>query len=213
MQNHSHENASSTNGRIIRWAKNYDRAVSLLSLGQIKQFQQRLIDLAQLNPNQQILDVGCGTGTLCLAIKQQLGPTSTIIGVDASAEMIEQARHKADHAQLALDFQVQTVEHLSFPDQSFDRVFSTLMMHHLPDQLKLQALSEIRRVLKPQGRLMILDFARPISFSSRIISHFTFHGRIKTGVYDLAPLLKQAGFNQVEHYPSSKGILGSLSAA
>lgn len=213
MHNHPHETTSNTRGRIIRWAKNYDRAVYLLSLGQVKQIQQKLINFAQLTPEQQILDVGCGTGTLCLAIKQQLGANSQVIGVDASPEMIEHAQRKAKHAGLNLDFQVQAVEQLSFPDSTFDRVFSTLMIHHLPDQLKLQAFLEIKRVLKPQGRLMILDFARPNSFGSKIISHLTLHKRLKTGVYDLDATLKQAGFSQIEHYPPSNGVFGFLSAA
>jgi SAM-dependent methyltransferase len=98
---------------------------------------------------------------------------------------------KAARRNLPIDFKVGVVEHLDFRDQTFDVVVSTLMMHHLPDDLKRQGLAEIARVLKPGGRLVIADFKRPEKGHGR-------HGAMESGIQDLPAFLKDAGFSQVE---------------
>ena len=75
--------------------------------------------------------------------------------------MIARANRKAVRRDLAIKFQIGVIEQLSFPDQSFDVVLSTFMMHHLPDDLKRRGLAEIARVLKPGGRLLVLDMKGP----------------------------------------------------
>jgi demethylmenaquinone methyltransferase/2-methoxy-6-polyprenyl-1,4-benzoquinol methylase/phosphoethanolamine N-methyltransferase len=92
-----------------------------------------------------VLDVGCGTGALTLLAKKHTGSAGQVCGLDASPEMIEVARHKATRAHADVDFRVGVVEQLPYPDGSFDVVLSSLMMHHLPADLKPKALAEIRR--------------------------------------------------------------------
>ena len=99
--------------------------------------------------------------------------------------MIARARRKAERANLSIDFQVGVIEHLSFPDQSFDVVLSTFMMHHLPDDLKRQGLCEVVCVLKPEGRLLVVDMK----------GHT---GPWKSCIQNQPPLMKEAGFSQVE---------------
>jgi SAM-dependent methyltransferase len=86
------------------------------------------------------------------------------------------------------------IEQLPFPDQTFDVVFSTLMMHHLPAPLKWQGLSEIARVLKPEGRLVIADFTHK---QERVGKAARFHAG-GSRLEDLATLVKEAGFGRVE---------------
>jgi ubiquinone/menaquinone biosynthesis C-methylase UbiE len=81
-----------------------------------------------------------------------------VVGIDPSSEQIARARAKAARGKVPVEFQVGVIEQLAFPDQTFDVVVSTLMMHHLPASLKRQGLVEIARVLKPGGRLVIADF-------------------------------------------------------
>jgi len=93
-----------------------------------------------------------------------------------------------------IEFQIGMIEQLPFPDQSFDVVFATLMMHHLPASLKRQGLAEIARVLKPGGRLVIADFKRKQERQGRAAR---FHAG-GSSIQDLAAMVSDAGFSEVE---------------
>src|SRR5882724_1248484 len=129
--------------------------------GKEQTFRRMIADLAQLQPGEAVLDVGCGTGTLALVAKKRVGEMGRVCGIDPSSQLLVGARRKAKRAVLPIDFQPGGIEQIPFSNQSFDVVLSTFMMHHLSDDLKRQGLSEIVRVLKPGGRLLVVDFKRP----------------------------------------------------
>ncbi len=162
-------------------------------------FRPRIADLARLQPGEVVLDVGCGTGTLALEALQRVGATGRVSGIDPSGQKIAHARHKAERAGLSLDFQVVVIEQLVFPDQTFDVVLSTFMMHHLPDDLKCQGLAEIVHVLKPGGHLLVFDMKGPA-------------GPWKSSIRDQPALMKEAGFSQIEtgktRFPGLGFVLG-----
>ena len=158
------------------------------------------------------MDVGCGTGDLTLLAKQRVGATGHVCGIDAGPEMIEVARRKAAKARVEIDFRVEPIEALTFPDQSFDVVLSSLMMHHLPDDLKPRALAELRRVLKPGGRLLIADFKRPTNHLSQGLMGLMMHGHVRQGAQDLSALLQAAGFDQIEIDEQRSRVLGFVRA-
>jgi ubiquinone/menaquinone biosynthesis C-methylase UbiE len=205
------ESTPQTKGRTITWAWLYDYVVGFLSLGREQAMRRMTVDLAQLQPGESVLDVGCGTGTLTRLAKVRVGETGRVYGVDAAPQMIAVARHKAARRDLAIDFQVGLIEQLAFPDDSFDVVLSSLMMHHLPEELKRQGLAEIARVLKPGGRLLVLDIQPRQSqrTQSRIKRHvqqrsshaffaLLLHAGLERGIEDLAPVMKEVGFTQIE---------------
>ncbi len=106
--------------------------------------------------------------------------------------MIAVARKKAARKGLDIDFRVGVIEALPFPDSSIDVVTSSLMMHHLPEDLKVRGLAEIYRVLKPGGRLLIADFMRPTgSVLNHLFIAFTRHQGLRKGIEDLQGLLKK----------------------
>ena len=109
-------------------------------------------------PGEIVLDVGCGTGAVAMAMRRRLGTSGRVYGIDPAPQMIAVARRKAKRARLAIDYQVAGVEALPFPDDTFDVVTSSLMMHHLPADLQRTGLKEMYRVLKPGGRLLVVDF-------------------------------------------------------
>ncbi|MBV9790404.1 MAG: methyltransferase domain-containing protein [Chloroflexi bacterium] len=209
---HSHvyqpEPAPATHGRLIRWAWLYDRVVNWLMLGRARELRATTVDLARIQPGETILDVGCGTGDLTLAAKTRAGQAGKVSGIDAAPEMIAVARRKAAHAQSEVDFRVSAVEALPFPDATFDVVLSSLMMHHLPLAVKQQGLGEIHRVLKPGGRLVIIDMQRPTTLVGRAIIVLSGHAVLREGVQDLPPLMSEAGFARVQASDTAWRMLG-----
>jgi len=203
------ESAPKTQGLVLTWARRYDLLVWFLSLGREQAFRQMTADLAQLQEGETVLDVGCGTGTLAMVAKERVGATGRVSGIDASVQMIVRARRKAARRGLSLDFQVGVIEQLAFPDHSFDVVLSTMMMHHLPDDLKRQGLAEIARVLKPGGRLLIVDFKHPEEHHGRSARPAR-PGAGEIGIEDQPALMKEAGFSHVEtgetRFPGLPGL-------
>jgi len=106
-----------------------------------------------------ILDLGCGTGEMALAIARA-SPAVKLIGVDGDADVLERAAAKARAAGVELELHEALADRLPLPDASVDCVVSTLMFHHLVPSTKRAALAEARRVLVPGGRLLICDIGR-----------------------------------------------------
>jgi ubiquinone/menaquinone biosynthesis C-methylase UbiE len=165
-------------------------------LGRERAFRDTLVRLARLESGQSVLDVGCGTGSLAIAAKQRVGPTGTVYGIDASPEMIARASKKARKAGVDVTFANGVVEDLPFPDGRFDAVLSTLMLHHLPRAAREQCAREMRRVLKPGGRVLAVDFGGATGQRKGLIEHFHRHGRVD--VHDIVKLLGNAGLEIID---------------
>jgi ubiquinone/menaquinone biosynthesis C-methylase UbiE len=186
--------APGTKGRVLHSAAGYDLLAWLFLLGRERAFRERLVRLARLEPGQSVLDVGCGTGSLAIAAKRRVGPGGTVRGIDASPELIARARRKARKAGVDVPFTIGVVEALPFPDGHFDAVLSTLMLHHLPREARRQCAREMRRVLKPGGRVLAVDFGGADRKS--VIEHFHRHGRVD--VHEIVELLTEVGLQIVE---------------
>ena len=159
-----------------------------------------------------MLDVGCGTGEVTLLAKNR-AKQGSVHGIDPAPEMIAVARKKALRKGLEIDFRVGVIEALPFPDSSIDVVTSSLMMHHLPQELKERGLVEIYRVLKPGGRLLIADFMRPTgSFLNHLLIAFTRHQRLQAGIEDLQKMIKGAGFSKSIKLEEQVLIIGFIRA-
>lgn len=186
--------ANETKGLVVEGGWRYDLHGWLsdvfLFRGRLRTLRRRVIALARVQSGDQVLDVGCGTGTLALETQRRVGGGGRIAGIDPSAEQIGRARAKAARRHARVEFQIGVIERLPFPDQAFDVVLSTLMMHHLPDPLKRQGLAEIARVLTHGGRLVIADFAPKKERQGRAAR---FHAG-GSGLHHLAALVKEAGF-------------------
>jgi ubiquinone/menaquinone biosynthesis C-methylase UbiE len=161
--------------------------------GKWRELRLRTITLAQLQPGEAVLDVGCGTGQLLLEVAGRVGRTGRVAGIDPGPQQIARARAKATRRKIPVEFQVGVIEWLPFHNQTFDVVFSTLMMHHLPAPLKRQGLAEIARVLKPGGRLVIADFTHKQERAGWATRFHAGGSRLQ----DLESLLKEAGFDQL----------------
>lgn len=170
----------------------YDIVIALMGLAYGRTHVRALLEVASLRPGEQVLDVGCGTGALALAAAKQLATGDGVTGVDASEQMIAVARRKAATTRLSVHFTVGTVEALPFDPAQFDVVFSTLMLHHLPKPARENCLREVRRVLKPAGRLIVADFEAPARKQRGIAARLHRHGGVPA--HEVAALLERSGF-------------------
>ena len=131
-------------------------------------FKRRLIEQAQIRPSHRVLDLGCGTGTLTVMIKQA-HPDSVVTWLDGDPQILEIARQKAAQAGISINFDEGMAYHLPNPEASFDRVLSSMVFHHLTTKDKERTLAEIYRVLKPDGELHLADFGVPHGSYAKLI--------------------------------------------
>lgn len=215
MLNHLHgkKSAGQSSGSMEGWGKTYDILVGLLTFGQEQKLREATLDLARIKPGEHILEVGCGTGTVSLIAKRKAGPESQVAAVDIAPDMIEIARRKAAKSGLDVEFQVGRIEAIPFPDNQFDLVLSSLMLHHVHgDAAKQQGMREVFRVLKPGGRLLIVDATLPKNPHLRSLASLVV-GRemLAHSVEAFIPMLEKAGFADIETGPTSSSFLAYLS--
>jgi len=185
-----------TTGSVLHAAAGYDWLVWFVMFGRERIFREKVLRLARLEPGESVLDVGCGTGTLAIAAKRHVGPTGSVYAIDASPEMIARASRKARKAGIEVLFKSALAEALPFPDAYFDAVLTTLMLHHLPRKARQQCAREIRRVLKPRGRVLAVDFASAARERRSLVGHFHRHGHVDLG--DIMAVLSEADLKTVE---------------
>jgi ubiquinone/menaquinone biosynthesis C-methylase UbiE len=169
----------------------YDAAnqlIDLVSRGKLRALRRRTLDVAQLRRGETILDVGCGTGTLALEAYERVGEAGRVVGMDSDPKQIARARSKAGRKHAAIDFRIGSMDRLEFPDQTFDVVLSTMMMHHLSDDAKRRGLAEIARALSPGGRLVVVDTEHPGG-------PYRGHGLGSLGIKDIPALMQETGLS------------------
>lgn len=132
-------------------------------------YKSLLIEQANIQPGQHVLDLGCGTGTLAILAKLAQ-PGADVVGLDADPDMLKVAKYKSAQMQVPVKFDVGFTNKLPYPDESFDRVLSSIMIHHLKTPDKIQTAQEVYRVLKPGGQLHIIDFGKPVTWYGKILS-------------------------------------------
>jgi ubiquinone/menaquinone biosynthesis C-methylase UbiE len=152
-------------------------------------FKKHLIREANIKAGQRVLDVGCGTGTLAILVKQ-IHADAEVFGLDGDTKILKIAQKKAAEASVEIALHKGLAFHLPYADKSFDRVLSSLMLHHLTPENKRLTLAEMFRVLRPLGELHIADF--------------------KKSNKSLTAMLRETGFEKIEEYAEYKTIFGKL---
>ncbi len=176
----------------------------------------RLVDQAQIEPGHRVLDLGCGTGTLAILVKQ-MSPQSEVVGLDGDPKILDIARGKAERARVGITFDLGMAFELPYADNSFDHVLSSFVFHHLTTENKARSFKEVYRILRPGGKLSVLDLGKPQGAYAVLISLILrrFEETLDNLQGRLPDMIRNVGFHQVdepERYMSIFGVLSLCSA-
>ncbi len=198
-----------------RWrifSKLYDPVLSLTMREQRFRDEMRQRVDADLPSTGTVVDVGCGTGSFAIALASQR-PDAQVIGIDGDSEILGLAHRKrgAD----AVEWREGLAQTLPLEDASADVVTTSLVLHHLLPEDKREALTEMRRVIKPGGRLHVADWGKPhdpivsaLFFVAQAIDGFDRTADHRAG--QLPTFITEAGFGEVESYGRLRTGFGSL---
>jgi ubiquinone/menaquinone biosynthesis C-methylase UbiE len=190
----------------------FDTAVRVTARERV--MKERLLDQAAVAAGDSVLDLGAGTGTLAIWLKQRC-PGATVTGIDADPEVLARARRKAADAGCEIDFVEGFSTELPFEAESFDVMLSSLFFHHLMPADKRSTLAEVRRVLKPGGHLHVADWGKAgdplmaaLSLSIRAFDGFEVTAENLRGA--LPSLFEQAGLEDAQERGRLRTTLGTL---
>ncbi len=172
---------------------------------------RRLIDQAHLAPGQRILEIGCGTGNLTMLAKT-LYPAVEVVGLDPDPKALDRARRKAEERGVRIELDRGFSDELPYPDESYDRVLSALMFHHLDRDVKERSLQQARRVLKSSGSLHLLDFGATDERSHGVLAHVLhrrehLHDNSRDTVLSL---MREAGFAEPTEVGQQRTVFGRI---
>ena len=139
------------------WARHYDLAMDLLFLGRHRHFMRAVVDRMEIEPGDEILDLGSGTGRNTCLMMELLGPTGRVVGMDTSEEMLGQSRRRCRFYP-QVDFMKARIEQPLEFHEEFDKVSLFFVLHGFEDNEKERIIRNARKALKPGGTLWVLDY-------------------------------------------------------
>ena len=189
----------------------YDPLVSLMGASRAR---EELIKQANIKPNQRVLDLGCGTGTLVVLLKRKYA-TAEIVGIDPDPKALRRAEKKVRRAGVSVQLDEGFSDELPYDEGTFDRVLSSFMLHHLEEHEREKTLREVLRVLKPAGTFHLLDFAggedkAPGRWGRLINSHARLEDNSQQRILQL---MKRAGFMNPEKVKDGSMLFGLMPTA
>jgi ubiquinone/menaquinone biosynthesis C-methylase UbiE len=189
MLNHILKSRPARPGTTIERVWTYELTSVIAFGGRRRRVYRRIVAVSGARPGDRVLDVGCNGGYLARLLAAAVTPGGQVAGVDPSPSAIAYATRRAP---ANATFTVGAAQDLDWPEGTFDRVTSTLAVHHIPEADRAAAFAEMFRVTRPGGTLLIADF-RPSRW------HRGPHGLRHAQAIDLAPLAEAAGFRVEAH--------------
>ncbi len=208
-------------------ASKYDVMNDLMSLGLHRAWKAYTVAVADVRDGDQVLDLAGGTGDLARAFAKKVGSSGMVVHTDINEAMLRQGRERLEDEGLLLPTLLCDAETLPFASASFDRVTVAFGLRNMTH--KDRALSEMNRVLKPGGRLLVLEFskiAEPLEkaydwYSFRILPgigklvagdgesyrYLAESSRVHPGPAELKAMMKTAGFGHVDVHPMTAGVV------
>lgn len=208
-------------------APKYDVMNDLMSAGLHRVWKRYTITVANPQPGNQVLDIAGGTGDLSLAFAKRVGPSGRVVHTDINEAMLREGRNRLLDLGVVLPTMVCDAEKLPFASESFDFVSVAFGLRNMTH--KDQALAEMCRVLKPGGKLLVLEFSRVAKPLEKAYDWYSFNVlpklgklvandehsyrylaesiRMHPGQEELRQLMKSAGFGHVDVHNLSAGVV------
>ncbi len=221
------EKARHVRGVFDSVASKYDVMNDLMSMGLHRVWKAYTVQVANLQEGDQVLDIAGGTGDLSMAFAKKVGTTGCVVHTDINEAMLSTGRDRLLNHGIALPTLVCDAEKLPFPDNHFNLVSVAFGLRNMTH--KDVALAEMCRVLKPGGKLLVLEFskvAKPLEkaydwYSFNILPHMgklvagdadsyrylAESIRMHPGQEELKTLMKKAGFGHVDFHNLSAGVV------
>jgi ubiquinone/menaquinone biosynthesis C-methylase UbiE len=188
----------------------YDPIVNLMGFDRAR---QELMSAANIEPGHHVLDIGCGTGTLVVKLKRQY-PSAHVVGIDPDPKVLRRARIKATRAAVSVQLDPGFADQLPYKDDSFDRVFSSFMFHHLEEQERENMLREVLRVLKVDGSLHLVDFIADDASHGFFDRLFQAHARMRDNRNaTILELMRRVGLTNAAKINDGSMLFGLLRTA
>ena len=208
-------------------AARYDIMNDVMSGGLHRIWKAMTISQANVRAGQKVLDVASGTGDLALAFAKKVGPHGKVVMTDTNDQMLARGRNRLIDAGYPTQAVVCDAEHLPFPEAEFDLVTVAFGLRNMTD--KAAALKQMHRVLKPGGKLMVLEFSKVATPLEKIYDVYSFKVlpwlgkriandeasyrylaesiRMHPGPEELAQMLRDAGFDVVRFSTMTAGVV------
>jgi demethylmenaquinone methyltransferase / 2-methoxy-6-polyprenyl-1,4-benzoquinol methylase len=221
------DKASRVRGVFDSVAPKYDLMNDLMSGGLHRAWKAYTVLVANVRPGQSVLDIAGGTGDLALAFAPKVGKTGRVVHTDINEAMLREGRNRLLDQGVALPTLVCDAEFLPFPDASFDLVTVAFGLRNMTH--KEQALAEMCRVLKPMGKLLVLEFSKVAKPLEKVYDWYSFKVLPRLGSLvagddasyrylaesirmhpdqdTLKALMQQAGFGHVDCHNLTGGVV------
>ena len=221
------DKASKVRGVFDAVADKYDLMNDLMSLGLHRVWKSYTVAVANVRPGDRVLDIAAGTGDLARAFAQRVGPTGLVLHTDINEAMLRRGRDRLVDEGLLLPSVQADAQALPFPDASFEVVSVAFGLRNMTD--KAAALAEMARVLKPGGRLLVLEFSKVAAPLAPAYDWYSFKVLPRLGQWiagdaasyrylaesirmhpdqaTLKTMMKSAGFGHVDVHDLAAGIV------
>ncbi|MGH8805995.1 MAG: bifunctional demethylmenaquinone methyltransferase/2-methoxy-6-polyprenyl-1,4-benzoquinol methylase UbiE, partial [Polaromonas sp.] len=208
-------------------APKYDVMNDLMSMGLHRAWKAYTVLVANVKEGQQVLDIAGGTGDLALAFAPKVGASGCVVHTDINEAMLREGRDRLLDAGVNLPTLVCDAEHLPFPDARFDLVTVAFGLRNMTH--KENALREMNRVLRPGGKLLVLEFSKVAKPLEKIYDWYSFKVlpklgklvanddssyqylaesiRMHPGQEELKTLMRKGGFGHVDYHNMTGGVV------
>ena len=221
------EKAQRVRGVFDSVASKYDLMNDLMSMGLHRAWKAYTVMVADVREGQQVLDIAGGTGDLALAFSKKVGSSGQVVHTDINEAMLRTGRDRLLDAGVALPTLVCDAEKLPFPDNHFDLVSVAFGLRNMTR--KDAALAEMNRVLKPGGKLLVLEFSKVAKPLEKLYDWYSFKVlptmgklvagddasyrylaesiRMHPGQQELKEMMRKSGFGHVDYHNLSGGLV------